>query len=112
MLETSTSPAPCFLRDARPDVNGDTVHLAVDELALTGVQAGPNVDAEFPNGFGDCRGAADRACRAVERGEEAVSGGVELLAPEGNELVTDQRMVALDMSAVYYASATRAEARL
>ena len=54
-------------------------HLSVDELALTGVHAGPYLEVELGDGFGDRARTADRPCGAVEGGEEPVPGRVLLL---------------------------------
>jgi len=61
-------------------VDGDAAGLSVDELALTGMQTGANLQIEVADPFPDCEGAADRPRRPVEGGEEAVACSVHLLA--------------------------------
>src|SRR5262245_32053327 len=86
-------------RDPGPGVDGDPSDLAVDELALARVQPGAYVDAELAHTVDDRLGATDGACRAVERGEEPVAGGVHLAAASACELPTDNRVVALEQLA-------------
>src|SRR5437588_1808014 len=57
-------------------VHGDPGDLAVDELALPGVEARTQVEPQSLDRVGDRAGAADRPRRSVERGEEAVAGSV------------------------------------
>ena len=64
----------------------DTADLVADELALAGVQAASNVEAEIPDGGEDRKGAHDRASWAVESGEESVAGVVDLATAEAVEL--------------------------
>ena len=52
--------------------------LAVDQFALTGVDPGADLDAEFVYAVADLQGAVDCAGGAVEGGVEAVAGGVIL----------------------------------
>src|SRR5687768_12266551 len=52
----------------------DPADVVAAQLHLAGVQPGPDLDAEPPPDFlADLAGAADRARRAVERREDAVS---------------------------------------
>ena len=64
--------------DTCADMYRETAHLSVDELALTGVQTGPNVESEFGNGFRDRALAAHGAGRPVETRNEAVTGRIDL----------------------------------
>src|ERR1044071_6774753 len=85
-----------LLRDASSDVYCDPAHFAVHQLALTGMQARANLQAELAHGLPDRAGAANRACRPVDPCEQPVAGDVEL-GPAKPELRTaDQRMVALE----------------
>src|SRR4029453_8282529 len=84
---------PGLRRDTRADVDGDPANLAFDLLALPCVEPGPNLEAEVLHRVDDRAGTADRARRSVERGEEAVTGGVELLPAEPHELSPHQRVV-------------------
>ncbi len=73
---------PCGGSGACASRDGDAGHLVVGELALACVKAGAKLDAEHPNIISDRLRAADRTCRAVEAGEEAVAGSVHLDAAE------------------------------
>src|SRR5918912_4581027 len=86
-------------RDARPRVDGDPAHLPVRELALAGVQAGAQLDAEPPHRLLDRVGGADRPRRPVEGGEEAVAGRVDLAPAVAGELRADRRLVRLEQLA-------------
>src|SRR5262245_29592862 len=72
----------------------DASDLSVHDLALTGVKAGAQLEPEFADARADRARAPNRARRAVEPGEEAVAGDVELRAPETDELAPDHGMVA------------------
>jgi hypothetical protein len=84
------------LRDSRADVDGDSAHLAFDHLALTGVQAGTDLQTQLFHRLGDRAGAADRSSRPVEAGEEPVTGRIELPSVIADELSTDDRVVPLE----------------
>ena len=60
-------------------------------LALSGMQAGTKVDAEWPQLVDDRLRAADAARRAVEGREEAVSHGLDLVAAEALERAAGRR---------------------
>ena len=61
-------------------MNRDSANLAVDDLALTCVEAGADLKAELTDSVADRTGGVDRARRPVKTREEAVAGGVNLLA--------------------------------
>jgi len=86
VLETNTSPGMRSFATRAPMWTAMPPTLTVDELTLTGVQAGADLKPEFPDGLGDRAGAADRARRPVEAREEAVAGDVKLCAAEADEL--------------------------
>ena len=56
--------------------------LPLVKLALAGVHARTNVEIEIANAVDNCLGTANGPCRAVEGREEAVAGGIALLATE------------------------------
>src|SRR5207245_1380695 len=85
-----------LLRHPGPDVHGDAADLAVHDLALAGVQARADLQAEPPHDLGDRAGTADGTGGAVEAGEEAVPGHIELGAAEAEELAANQRVVSLE----------------
>jgi hypothetical protein len=68
--------------DPGAGVHGQTCHRGVPAFHLAGMQAGPDVDADFPHGVPDGTGAPDGPGGPVEGDEEAVPGGVDLAAPE------------------------------
>ena len=84
------------LRHTGTDVDGDSAYLAVHQLALAGVEARAYLQAELCYRLRDGAGAADRPSRAVEAGEEAVTGGVKLLTVVADELPTDDSVVPLE----------------
>ena len=68
------------VRHAGADVHGDPADLAAHLLALTGVEARPDLEPERANRVDDRRGAADGARGPVEGGEETVAGRLDLRA--------------------------------
>ena len=92
VADTSTSPARRG-GDARADVDGDSGNLVAEQLALARVQAGAELEPEVAGAVPDGERAPNRARRPVERGEEAVAGGVDLAAAEPLELATDGGVV-------------------
>ena len=64
----------------------DSCDLAIDHLALPGVQAGAHVEPEVLHRLRDRAGAPDRARRAVEAGKEAIACLLDLAASETLEL--------------------------
>jgi len=86
-------------RDARAYVDSDAPRLAVDQLALAAVQPRADLQVEVADGLSDREGTADRPCRAVEGGEEAVASGVHFLTAETTELRADGLVMLLQYSA-------------
>ena len=75
-------------------MDGDAAWLRAGRpLHLARVDAGPHVEAELREGVADGEPAANRTRRPVEEREEAVAGGVDLLAAEAIELGSDRRIV-------------------
>ena len=79
--------------DARPDDDGEASRLTVDDLALAGVQARPDVESEFGNCCNDRGGAAHRTRRPVEAREEAVTSRVDLASTKADELLPDKSVM-------------------
>jgi hypothetical protein len=73
---------PRFCRNPSADVDGNPRDLVSDDLALSRVQSGAHLDPELAHRFDDRVRAANGADRAVERGEEAVPRGVDLVTVE------------------------------
>src|SRR3990170_3129339 len=81
-----------------PGTDGDChpSHLAVDPLAFTRVQPGPNFDSQRPNLLDDRLGTANCARRTIERGEEPIAGRVDLGSAIALEERPHRRVVAFD----------------
>src|SRR5206468_5557382 len=75
--------------DPSADRDADPAHLAVDHLALPGVDAGSNLYPQATDGFDDVLGATDGAPRPVECGEEPVKLGFRV-AHLGDERVASR----------------------
>src|SRR5437773_10089147 len=82
-----------FCGDARTHVNRDPADLAVNELALTRVEASTHLKTELANTVADRAGGMDRARRPVKTGEKTVVGRFDLLAPESLDLPPNCRLV-------------------
>jgi hypothetical protein len=80
-------------------VDGKTTELSVDHLALTGMHPGPHFDAQGPRCVSDRASATHGSGGTVERGEQSVAGGVDLLAAKAVELAANERMVRLEQVA-------------
>jgi hypothetical protein len=74
-------------------VHGNPADLLAGRLGLSGMQAGPDRDAQL----GDCRdnpiSGANRLGRLTKRSEEPVSGGIDLSTTEPAELSADRGVV-------------------
>src|SRR5437868_275289 len=82
--------------DSCAGVNRDSADLLVDPFDLSGVDAGADLQAKRAHGVDDSACVTDGSRGAVEGGEEAVPGGVDLLAPITTKQGADGLMVALD----------------
>src|SRR4029079_8236381 len=99
-------------RHPSPDRDGDPRDLAVQDLALAGVESGPNLQADPFYRLPDRRGAPDRARRPVEAREEAVAGRVELRSPKPRKLLADGGVGALQpLQAASHSAARPAQRR-
>src|SRR4029453_18193260 len=79
----------------RADVDGDPAHLPVDRLDLSCMNAGSGLETDCGHPLGDRLGDAHGASRPVERREEPVACGVDLVAPEPPEERTHYAVMAL-----------------
>jgi hypothetical protein len=74
-------------------VHGNPADLLASSLGLSGMQAGPDRDAQL----GDCRdnpiSGANRLGRLTKRGEEPISGGIDLSTTEPAELSANRGVV-------------------
>ena len=60
-------------------MDGQTAQVVASHLAFAGVQPQVQVDTQWSCGLGRGQGTANGSSRAVEGGEEPVTGGVDLL---------------------------------
>jgi hypothetical protein len=67
-------------RDARGDMDRDALHFVFADFDLACVEAGSDLNAERANRLGDPLSATNRARRAVESGEKAVTERLHLIA--------------------------------
>ena len=86
----------CEPSNTSADRDGDAGDLVIVELALARVEAGAHLKTECAYSLNDRFGTADRSRGAVEAGEEAVTGGVHLLAAVADEVAPDERVVAFE----------------
>src|SRR5215218_3908164 len=70
--------------------------LALVEFALARVHTGAHLEPDSAHALDDCLCAANRARRPVERGKEAITRGVLLLASESRQLAPYQRVMAFE----------------
>src|SRR5829696_1600290 len=71
------------------DVHGDARQVVPAQLALTTVNAGPDLEPEVTGADRDRPGAVDRTSRSVEGGQEPVAGCVHLVTAVAAELAPD-----------------------
>jgi hypothetical protein len=74
-------------------VDGDPSEIRALDLALAGVDAGPDLQAHPLEAVADRLRAPDRHGRRVESGEETVAGRVHLAAAMRAQLLSHQRVV-------------------
>src|SRR5436305_15194091 len=77
-------------------MHGNPAELSIDDLALTRVQAGSDLDPQLGDlaAYGRC--ALDATRRSVERREEPVAGRIQFPPAMPGQLTANERMVALD----------------
>src|SRR5439155_24751591 len=68
---------PCLRHDPRRDVDGDAADVVAHEFALSGVNAGADLDPQRFRVSAQRLGAADRVRGSVERGAMAVAGALD-----------------------------------
>jgi hypothetical protein len=66
-------------------VHGDPAHAIAVQFALARVDSRADLGTEAMHLSGDLGSAADRACGAVEGGEDAVARAIDLAATEALE---------------------------
>jgi hypothetical protein len=77
-------------------MDGDSGHLAVDDLALARVQTGTHRDAQLLHGVCNRARAADRARRPIEASKETVAGSVHFDAAIAKQFATDELVMLLE----------------
>ena len=83
-------------RDAGCDVDGEAGDVVVEDLDLAGVQPASNLDAEWVHRRRERGAETDGLCRAVEGGEEPVSGRLHFFASPPGQLISDDGVVAVE----------------
>ena len=83
-------------RHTGADRHRDPADLRIDELDFASVDTSSYSDSQRLHGVDDRLRTAHRAGRAVERGKEAVTGGVDLGSPVSTNHRADRRVVAFD----------------
>src|SRR5207249_1403665 len=76
------------------DVDGNAAEIVTDELAFAGMKAGAHLHPKAAHRITGRAGAANRACGAVEGGQEPVAECLYLAAPVPLELTAHERVVA------------------
>src|SRR5262249_54418227 len=84
---------------SRGDVNRDTREIVTVDLALAGMDPGPNGKARRREGGTDGECAAHRPGWSVERGQYAIAGVFDLAAPMLGDLPVHHRVVAREQVA-------------
>src|SRR5439155_674870 len=82
-------------RHPRPDVHGDASYPVPHELDLPGVDAGPDFQAQWPEGIDDVLGAPNCSGGAIEAGQEPVARSVDLPAAEPLQRAMNDGVVTL-----------------
>ena len=80
----------------RGDVQGHAARAAARDLALAGVDPGPDPQAEVEELIADLQSAPNRAGRAVEDGRDALLSGLDLAAGVSREGFPHHRVVPVD----------------
>jgi hypothetical protein len=76
-------------------VHCNAADVAVEELALAGVQPAAHRETKLPDSLDDLPGAPARPRRAVEGGYESVAYGLDLAASEKLESLSYEGVVSL-----------------
>ena len=90
---------PGEARDASADVHREAAHLLPHTLAFAGVESRANRDAHLPHRLDDLSRAFQSLRRRVERCEQTVAGGVDLLAVEPFQLASGDAVIGIQDSA-------------
>src|SRR6266849_3772916 len=82
--------------DSRADVHGQAPDLRSDDLALAGMHADADGEAERTDRVADRARAADGARGSVEHREESVARRVDFASAESCELAPDRTVVTIE----------------
>jgi hypothetical protein len=82
--------------DAVGEVDGDACEFRAASFDLAGMDAHSHVDADLAGRVADRDAAANRAGRAVEGGEDAVTGVLLFVAREAHQLMAHGVIVAVE----------------
>jgi hypothetical protein len=74
-------------------MHGDTTELLAHDLALPGVNACANVNAQLPDRVHNCLTAADGTRRTIKCRQEAVPGSIDFTTSMPGELFTNKGMM-------------------
>jgi len=83
----------CRIGHACPDVDRDTAQIVAEKLALSGMQAGAHIEAEWGDALPNRFGALNRARWPVEGGDESVARIANLAASVTFELAAHDCVV-------------------
>src|SRR5437867_7138897 len=86
----------CECGDPGADVDRDARNVGALELDLARVQARSDLQARLADGIADGHRATDGPSRTVERGQDPVSGRMDLPPPVPGELSPDDALVLAD----------------
>src|SRR4030095_3962174 len=78
--------------DARADMQRNATQRTLVQLALAGMNPGPDLQPEPLYGRIGGQGAPDRARRTVERSDKAIAGGIHLATAQPFDLGADCAM--------------------
>jgi len=82
-----------FRHDARTRVDRDAADVVAHQFAFAGMHSRAHFNTELPDRQRNGERAAHRSCRAVERREKTVAGGVGFLPPKASQFLSHNRVV-------------------
>jgi hypothetical protein len=86
----------CGVGDASGDVHGESAEVAAPDLAFAAVESGTDLEPEGTHRLVDRYRATNRSRRAVEAGDETVTGRVDFSSPAAHELPSNDGVVAIE----------------
>jgi hypothetical protein len=79
--------------DPRAGVNRDAADIVAHQFTFAGVHSRAHFNPKLPDLQCDGEGATDCSCRAVERREKTVAGGIGFLAAKARKFLSHSRVV-------------------